>query len=723
MRSDESKTGAARSIASPPRCWLRTGLILVALLLAPGMAALAQPAPQQPPPRVQELLRLLEDPATQAWLRQQQAAPAPESSGREARDGEQRGSFFAERLARARAHAVAAATAVPHMPAAFAGVVARIGPELSAHGPGWIFLLCVAFLGLGLGAEWLYLRSTRGGRARIMALPLDGPTTRSRAAGMRLALALGRVTAFALGSVGAFLIFRWPPLLREVVLTYLQVFLAIRLAIVLSHFLLAPDAARLRIVPMSDDAARHWSRWIAVLVGWFSFSRLTSALLQTLGLPADALGLFIATVALVWLGFGLVALWRRPPRYAGSTADMRPISWLVSAIFVGLWILLLGGALTAFWFVATLVLLPLALKLGRESVAGLLRADGARPPGAVTGSLVEVCLERGLRAVLIIGAIAFIGRLWEIDLTSLAASETFGTRLFAGALKATVILLMADLLWHVLRAAIDGQVVSVGRADSGDDGEAARRRARVRTLLPILRNLLAVVIAAMAAMMALSQLGIEIGPLIAGAGVIGVAVGFGAQTLVRDVISGMFYLLDDAFRVGEYIQSGSYKGTVESFSLRSVKLRHHRGPLYTVPFGQLGAVQNMSRDWVIDKITISVTYDADLDKAKKLIKQIGRDLAEDPEFKPLILEPLKMQGVEAFGDYAVNLRLKMKTKPGEQFVIRRRAYAAIKKAFEANGIHFAFPTVQVAGAGETDPGTVAAAQRVAETTRAQPQPG
>ena len=111
-------------------------------------------------------------------------------------------------------------------------------------------------------------------------------------------------------------------------------------------------------------------------------------------------------------------------------------------------------------------------------------------------------------------------------------------------------------------------------------------------------------IAVLAGLMALSALGVEIGPLIAGAGVVGVAVGFGAQTLVKDVISGIFYLLDDAFRVGEYIQSGSYKGTVESFSLRSVKLRHHRGPVYTVPFGELGAVQNMSRDWVIDKFQI-----------------------------------------------------------------------------------------------------------------------
>lgn len=133
---------------------------------------------------------------------------------------------------------------------------------------------------------------------------------------------------------------------------------------------------------------------------------------------------------------------------------------------------------------------------------------------------------------------------------------------------------------------------------------------------------------------------------------------------------------------------------------RSVKLRHHRGPLYTVPFGELGAVQNMSRDWVIEKLRVGVTYDTDLDKVKMLIKQIGKELSQNPEFAPHILEPLKMQGVEQFGDFAIQITLKMMTRPGEQFVIRRRAYALINKAFAANGIKFALPTVQVAGGEE-----------------------
>ena len=137
--------------------------------------------------------------------------------------------------------------------------------------------------------------------------------------------------------------------------------------------------------------------------------------------------------------------------------------------------------------------------------------------------------------------------------------------------------------------------------------------------------------------------------------------------------------------------------------------------MYTVPFSLLGAVQNQSRDWVIDKLSIGITYDSDLILAKKLIKQIGQELAKDPDFAPLIIEPLKMQGVDQLGEFAVKIRTKMMTLPGEQFVIRRVAYAMIKKAFDENGIKFAFPTVQIAGEGE--PATAAVAQRALELVK------
>jgi small-conductance mechanosensitive channel len=365
----------------------------------------------------------------------------------------------------------------------------------------------------------------------------------------------------------------------------------------------------------------------------------------------------------------------------------------------------------SFWLVLVVITLPLAISITRRSVENLLRPPGSPQLTDGVPSVLAVCIERGIRALLIIGAVAVLAWGWGVDLAHFRGQETLVGRLADGVLTTVVILLIADFLWQATKTVIDRKLAEA--ADIGQPNtDEARRRARLRTLLPIFRNILMVVVIVFAAMMALAAVGVHIGPLIAGAGVLGVAVGFGAQSFVRDVIAGMFYLMDDAFRVGEYIQAGNYKGTVEGFSIRSVKLRHHRGPVYTVPFSLLGAVQNQSRDWVIDKIAIGITYDSDLTLAKKLIKQIGLDLAKDPEFAPLILEPLKMQGVDQLGDFAVQIRAKMMTLPGEQFVIRRQAYAMIKKAFHENGVKFAFPTVQVAGEGE--PAIAAVAQRALE---------
>lgn len=212
-------------------------------------------------------------------------------------------------------------------------------------------------------------------------------------------------------------------------------------------------------------------------------------------------------------------------------------------------------------------------------------------------------IVRGARAAVLAAAVAWLAYLWRVRAASLAGSEA-GAPIISGALNAIIILLVADLAWHVAKALITYRM-DLAPTDGADSDELARN-SRLRTLLPIFRNALAALIVTVTVLTILSGLGVQIAPLIAGAGIFGVAIGFGSQTLVKDVLSGVFYMLDDAFRVGEYIESGSYKGTVESFSLRSVRLRHHRGPVYTVPFGQLGAIQNMSRDWVIEKMTINV---------------------------------------------------------------------------------------------------------------------
>jgi small-conductance mechanosensitive channel len=704
------------------------GLLCLVLLMAAVPAALAQEqapaATETPPHQVELLLDLLRDPAVQQWLEQQpKAAETAEAPEPVPQDRTVAG-YFAHRLQYLRDNLALLAAARETLPDELERARIIMSLEFEEHGLISLLLLIAIFIGVGFLFAWGYWWLTTGFRNWLIGREIMSVGDRLRAMMARLAFAIGWALSFTIGSVGAFLCFTWPPLLREIVLGYLVAFLCGWLARIVGGFLLAPGggrAARFRIIPMSDSAARFWQRRLIIAVSVLAFSWVTLGLFRTLGVSPAGLKLLSYIAGIILLGMGLEAIWRRPA--AEAAADLAPrrigrrgLSVIATILLVLIWVQWSLHLLPSFWLLLIGGALPLLLSISRESVAHLLRpVEGASQDGGAP-ILAAVALERGLRAALIILAALFLARAWDIDLIQLTARDTVATRLIRGALSAVVIILITDFLWRLLRALIDRKLSKAVAADDLDS-EETRRRARLRTLLPILRNVLMVVVIAVAAMMCLSALGVEIGPLIAGAGVVGVAVGFGAQTLVKDVISGVFYLLDDAFRIGEYIQSGSYKGTVESFSLRSVKLRHHRGPLYTVPFGELGAVQNMSRDWVIDKMQIGITYDSDLDKAKKLIKQIGKDLAADPEFGPKIIEPLKMQGVEEFTEYGIQIRMKMMTRPGEQFPIRRKALAMIKKAFDANGIEFAVPTIQVAP-GEEEAAAALQAREIAKAKMA-----
>jgi moderate conductance mechanosensitive channel len=583
------------------------------------------------------------------------------------------------------------------------------------------------FLAFGFGAQWLFGKATERARSRLDALPMETVKDRLRVMAARFALVFGAIAAFVLGSLVSLFALDWDAARREVVLSLLIVFVAVRLAAAAGELLLAPDDERFRIIPTETMAARFWCRRLIAVAGGFALLWVIIQECITLGFSFEGVQLVGYTLGLAVVAIALEAVWRRPaisrPNAEAASAETHRFgrgaaNTALSIGIVFLWVCWIAApgvtsVLPAFWLVLMIIALPPAILLSRAAIEHLLRPAGssqtAGPP-----SVVEASLEHGVRALLIIGAAAVLGWAWDVDLVHLAGQETTFARIIHGVLTTVMILLIADVLWHAAKAAIDRKLAATAELGQPNT-EEARRRARLHTLLPIFRNVLFVLVIAVAVMMALAEMGVEIGPLIAGASVVGVAIGFGAQTFVRDVIAGMFYLLDDAFRVGEYIQSGNYKGTVEGFSIRSVRLRHHRGPVYTVPFSLLGAIQNQSRDWVIDKIAVGITYDSNLDLARKLIKQIGLELQKDPEFAPLILEPLKMQGVEQLGDFAVQIRAKMMTLPGEQFVIRRKAYAMIKKAFDENGIKFAFPTVQVAG--ETEAANAAVAQHGLERTR------
>lgn len=676
---------------------------------------LAAPAAAQTPPpdKVRALLEMLADPEVQRWVEQQRKAPAgaasaPAAAASAAADD---GGVLAGQIDAIREHMAGLQAALPQVPAAVAGAFARVRAEMDTHGMRSVSVLVLAFVALGFGVERLFWFLSTGARKRIIASRLDTPMERLRAMGARFLFGSSWVGAFALGTIGSFLAFDWPPVLRDVLLRLLVIVVMVRLSLTLGRLLFAPGAPRFRPLAMDTPAAWFWHRRLVVNLSWFAVVYGFVEWLRASGVEPGVWRLVAYAMSLVQLALVMEMVWRRP---GVRDEQYKLVGWSLSVAFVVLLLLRIVGAFPLFWLGALLLGVFGLMRLISAIALHLQRPIDAPLDAPVVPSIAAVAAVRGVRVLLLIVAVLLLARNVGIDLVQLLTGDTAGIRILRGVFSVTVIALVADLVWFVLKAMIERRLAEA--QGSGPGGADPGQTTRIRTVLPILRNVVFVTLAVTAVLMALSALGVDIAPMVAGAGVVGIAVGFGAQTLVKDIVSGVFFLFDDAFRVGEYIQSGSYKGTVESFSLRSVRLRHHRGPVYTVPFGELGAVQNMSRDWVIDKLSIGITYDSDLEKARKLIKKIGQELAADPEMGPNILEPLKMQGVEQFGDFAIQIRMKMMTRPGEQFVVRRKAYAAIKTAFDANGIKFAFPTVQVAGNAE--PAVVAAAQNMLDAGKA-----
>ncbi|MFC6636700.1 mechanosensitive ion channel [Sulfitobacter sp. JBTF-M27] len=316
---------------------------------------------------------------------------------------------------------------------------------------------------------------------------------------------------------------------------------------------------------------------------------------------------------------------------------------------------------------------------------------------AAIGQRYEMNTFEGL-ARRVAGILAFVAGVYAFfyiwDTESAEMVESFADRL----LDIMIIIFIGYIVYHAFRIWIDSKI----REETGDQEEAelgdeggGSSASRLATLLPLFRNIILIVVVVTILLIVLMQIGINVGPLFAGAGIVGVAVGFGSQALVRDIFAGAFFLFDDAFRKGEYLDVGGVKGTVEKISVRSFQLRHHLGALHTIPFGELQVMTNYSRDWVMMKLPLRVTYDTDVEKVRKLIKKLGQRLLEDPLIGQDFIQPLKSQGVIEMQDSAMIIRVKFMTKPGDQWVIRKRVYEEIRELFEREGIKFAHREVTV----------------------------
>lgn len=308
-------------------------------------------------------------------------------------------------------------------------------------------------------------------------------------------------------------------------------------------------------------------------------------------------------------------------------------------------------------------------------------------------------------ARVVLGSLLIVGllKLWNVNVMSMA-QQSMGSGLASSLVNIALIAGVTYAIWELIDIVIDRQIATervalgldvAGEDSPGGEGEGGGAGARLGTLLPLVKIGAQFAIVVLSALAILGELGVNILPLLAGAGVVGVAIGFGAQTLVKDIISGIFFLIDDAFRKGEYIDIGDVKGTVERISLRSMQLRHHNGPLHTIPFGDIRHVTNFSRDWVIMKLTLRLTYDTDAEKVRKMIKKLGLEMAEEENLKPLFLQPLKSQGVIQMEDSAMIMRVKFMTRPGDQWGLRRVVFARLRDLFEKEGIRFASREVVV----------------------------
>lgn len=509
------------------------------------------------------------------------------------------------------------------------------------------------------------------------------------------------------------------------------------LAVLLTRRAFAPDAPAIRVAPVSDGEAESIvsvTRRAAIIAaaGWAG-----AGLFPTLGFGFGPAILTVAAAGTaVALLFGTAVLQNRDEIRAATAAVFARAEGtggalgtilVTAAPVVFLLYILVAWAYWLFLWLATgqphvigpggtilvLFLAPIADRMGREAIGSAIPAGGPR-----TARIVEALSGSWRTLVILLSAFAVLD-LWGLDVLALAHGPDA-----AGWARAVfdiaVTLFVGSVVWRLIRAALHTETRVAHGGEDADDPLGAGA-SRLDTLTPLFRTMLLGFIVIVVSMIALSALGVNIGPLLASAGIVGIAVGFGAQTLVRDIFSGIFFLVDDAFRVGEYIEvDAETRGEVEAISVRSLQLRHHRGPVITIPFGELQKVVNHNRDWVIYKMGFRLEPDTDPQKVKKVVKAVAKELAEHPEHGPKFIEPLKSQGVASIDeDSALVIRVKFKSRPRAQFVLRREVYHRLRTAFADAGIHFARRKVEVVSQyGKPLPAEVMEA--AAET--AEPQP-
>ena len=594
-----------------------------------------------------------------------------------------------------------------------------------------LFGALLAAVALGFAAEWLVNRLIR----RRMTPPeiLADPTLKQAVIFLARRIArefLGIVVFFGVARIALNQI-----LSDDLLPTGEAILLALitlpRLVYSVTLFALAPNLPEYRLVHTDDRTARFLNRHLVgltIVVG-LSAVLISFNLLNGLDYGAVRVGFWIDVVFrlyLIWVIWrswdGLVSMMR------GADPDVTPFEERVARAYPAFAI---GAVLAMWWLVHTIISYEaIELLIGRPDIVtlallllapafdtlirGLVRhlVPPMRGEGDVAAEAYKATKDayKRIGRVVVFGiALILIAGAWNLTTEVLANAGAAG-RVVEGLFDIGFVIALGYLSWELAillvnrklaneRASLGMTPESAGAGEMGGGGGS-----RLSTVLPLFLGVVKAAIVVLFTLVGLSELGVDTTPLLAGAGIAGLAIGFGAQKLVTDVVSGAFFLMDDAFRVDEYVEiDQGTMGTVEKISIRSMRLRHHRGPVFTIPYGEVRSLKNYSRDWGIMKLEFTFPFDTDPVKVNRIFKQIGQDLLDHPEFGQDFLQPFKSQGVKEFNDVGMVIRGKFMAKPGKQWSMRKAIYTEVHTRLKEAGIPFARREVRVAIPDVDDP--------------------
>ncbi|WP_116138524.1 mechanosensitive ion channel family protein [Trinickia diaoshuihuensis] len=496
----------------------------------------------------------------------------------------------------------------------------------------------------------------------------------------------------------------------DVVETLIEIYAIARAVVLASGFLFAADAPRLRMLPLGDSWAAFSEGWVLRLVIVLGVGVALAETPVSLGLTAEAhLGIAKAVALVGHVMIAVLILQIRRP-VAGWIRSKCATSGLLR--FFANWLADIWAAVAVFIVMALWFIWALDVRNGYQALLehggfSLLILVGARVVVIVTfgvlgrifkprdGESPSIALQRAQRyypwlrrfigLVIVAVAASLVLWVWDVHVWRMFTGNFVGRRLLSAAVTIAVAGFIALLVWESINVSIERRLHRW--TDAGD----LMRAARLRTLLPMLRTALFVGIALVVGLTGLSEIGVNIGPLLAGASIFGVALGFGSQKLVQDFITGMFLLMENAMQVGDWVTLAGVSGTVEYLSIRTVRLRGGDGALHTVPFSSVSTVTNSNRGLGNAAVKVSIAYGEDIELAKTTLAEIGAELRADPQFKDGIVSDFSFWGVDQVDGSMITLVGQLQCRDTARWPIQREFNRRIAERFRERGIVIANP--------------------------------